>query len=381
MTTNDTETPTSVLVLWADPTRNLNLGVRVLAEGTAELIRRAWGDDVQIQFQDFGPGDTKATFGTKAILRNAVPTLERLSDVVADYDVIVDTGAGDSFTDSYGWARFLQMTLTQKALIKSGKFYVFGPQTVGPFNSRIATRQARAVLGRASLIMVRDSISDDVAQEISGRETVSSPDVVFALDSPKTANHRGVVINISGLLWSPNNHVDYRIYRNQMLEMTDLLVESGHPVTLLAHVLGSDGEHGDNDIPAANWLSRNASGGPLEVVIPSSLSDARARLGSADIVIASRMHACLNAISMGTPAIPLAYSRKFEPLLNDLGWTCVFDLRTGEPFSNSIAQLVSDTNQVAMLRNHALKVNEVAETRLEVAVSKLREEWLAWQTH
>ena len=45
-------------------------------------------------------------------------------------------------------------------------------------------------------------------------------------------------------------------------------------------------------------------------------------------MIGSRMHACLNALSVGTPAIPLAYSRKFAPLLGDLGWAHVVDLRT-----------------------------------------------------
>src|SRR5699024_9500305 len=41
--------------------------------------------------------------------------------------------------------------------------------------------------------------------------------------------------------------------------------------------------------------------------------------------------ACLNALSVGTPAIPLAYSRKFAPLLDSVGWTTGFDLRTDDP--------------------------------------------------
>ncbi|MET1015339.1 MAG: polysaccharide pyruvyl transferase family protein, partial [Leifsonia flava] len=32
------------------------------------------------------------------------------------------------------------------------------------------------------------------------------------------------------------------------------------------------------------------------------------------------MHACLNALSTGVPAIAMAYSRKFEPLLNSVDW-------------------------------------------------------------
>ena len=53
-------------------------------------------------------------------------------------------------------------------------------------------------------------------------------------------------------------------------------------------------------------------------------------VASCRLVIGSRMHACLNALSVGTPAIPLAYSRKFEPLLADLGWRRTVDLRRNE---------------------------------------------------
>ena len=50
-------------------------------------------------------------------------------------------------------------------------------------------------------------------------------------------------------------------------------------------------------------------------------------LAGASLVVGSRMHACLNALSVGTPAVPLAYSRKFAPLMADLGWEHVIDLR------------------------------------------------------
>jgi polysaccharide pyruvyl transferase WcaK-like protein len=43
------------------------------------------------------------------------------------------------------------------------------------------------------------------------------------------------------------------------------------------------------------------------------------------------MHACLNSLSVGTPAIPLAYSRKFAPLLADVGWEYVVSLAEADP--------------------------------------------------
>src|SRR5699024_8479421 len=72
-------------------------------------------------------------------------------------------------------------------------------------------------------------------------------------------------------------------------------------------------------------------GGDLEVVVPADLDSVRETIAGARLLIGSRMHACLNALSVGTPAIPLAYSRKFAPLLDSVGWTTGFDLRTDDP--------------------------------------------------
>src|SRR5699024_2839578 len=71
-------------------------------------------------------------------------------------------------------------------------------------------------------------------------------------------------------------------------------------------------------------------GGDLEVVVPTDLDSVRKTIAGARLLIGSRMHACLNALSVGTPAIPLAYSRKFAPLLDSVGWTTGFDLRADD---------------------------------------------------
>ena len=54
------------------------------------------------------------------------------------------------------------------------------------------------------------------------------------------------------------------------------------------------------------------------------------------------MHACLNSLSVGTPAIPLAYSRKFAPLLADSGWTRCVDLRNS---ADPVGDVLAGTDQ------------------------------------
>ena len=79
------------------------------------------------------------------------------------------------------------------------------------------------------------------------------------------------------------------------------------------------------------------------------------------------MHACLNALSVGTPAIPLAYSRKFEPLLADLGWRSVVDLRTSDDAANAVAVLADRDDLVEL----AIRSGRQARSSLELADAAL----------
>jgi colanic acid/amylovoran biosynthesis protein len=174
--------------------------------------------------------------------------------------------------------------------------------------------------------MSRDSASAEAAVGLGRPVDVQTTDVVFSLEVPEPAQQRDVILNVSGLLWHPGPHVDAAAYRATVAAVYDALVRAGRTVTLLPHVLPSDNP--DDDVPAVEEFA--ATHAPdAEIYRPTSLTDVRSVLAGASLVIGSRMHACLNALSVGTPALPLAYSRKFAPLLSDLGWPHVIDLRDG----------------------------------------------------
>ncbi|WNB85081.1 polysaccharide pyruvyl transferase family protein [Cellulomonas sp. ATA003] len=149
-----------------------------------------------------------------------------------------------------------------------------------------------------------------------------------------------------------------------MLDLAAGLLESGRHLTLLAHVL--DSPVADNDVPAVREAAQVLDSPSVDVVIPTSLDDVRDVTGSAALVIGSRMHACLNALSTGTPAIPLAYSRKFDPLLRDLGWRHTIDLRHADDPVGAALRLAS-----ADLGQDVADVVGRADELLEPAVAAL----------
>lgn len=321
-----------VLVLWADE-KSPNLGVRVLAEGAAAMAVSAWGPDTKVVAQDFAGTQTGVPMGAKALLREFFSGKRSIRNFLATFDVVLDTGAGDSFTDIYGFKRLLTMLVVQRIAISIGKPVILLPQTIGPFQTKRGRFLAKRNLNRYCLLMSRDPASTEVALELGRRPEVTASDMVFALPGQELSKKYDVLLNISGLLWNDNDHVDHMRYRQQTLEVLRLVQGMGRKVTLLAHVV--DGAPNDDDCRAIRALNAEL-GSELPSLIPETLLDARLAIAQADLIIGARMHACLNALSLGVPAIPWAYSRKFAPLMLDLGWEHVVDLSKPNPADATI---------------------------------------------
>lgn len=328
-----------VLVLWADG-ESPNLGVQVLGAGAASIARRVWGQKTVVNLQDFAGTQTGVGMGIKAIAKEFLGRKSEIRDFLKSHDYVFDTGAGDSFTDIYGLKRMLTIFIIQRWALGQGVPVVLLPQTIGPFNSRFSRILARRQLAKLSLVMTRDPKSTEIAAKLGRRPEVTSSDLVFALPDEKAVHSHDVVLNVSGLLWNPNRHVDSGRYRESVRSFIGLMNTAGRRVTLLAHVV--NGAPGDNDSTAIEDLARDVSL-RVDAVIPASLTDARQVIAGANVVVGARMHSCLNALSMGIPSIPWAYSRKFEPLMAHLGWQHFVDLKTEDNAAEATAKILSLT--------------------------------------
>jgi polysaccharide pyruvyl transferase WcaK-like protein len=217
------------------------------------------------------------------------------------------------------------------------------PQTIGPFGTRRGRTLARRTLHRSSTVLARDPDSARAAEELGRPADLITADLAFAIEPPAPERSRDVLLNVSGLLWRENPHVDAQAYQRIIRGTIARLLAEGREVTLIAHVL--DSPDPDNDVPVVRELAAE-SGHALDVVVPTDLDDVRTAIAGAEVLIGSRMHACLNALSVGVPAVPLAYSRKFEPLLRSVGWETGFDLRRDSPESlpARVAAAVSEAN-------------------------------------
>jgi colanic acid/amylovoran biosynthesis protein len=346
------------LILWAEPA-STNLGVRALADGTSQLLHQAFSG-CEVEYQGNGPGDAPVRIGSsRAQARRLMAWQNDLVDYVRTFDLVVDTRAGDSFADLYGLSRLWTMSLMTATAVRARVPIVLGPQTIGPFATARGRVLAQATLRSSTLVMARDGVSAQAAARLGRPVDVLTTDVVFALPRPRTDLTRDVVVNPSGLLWNPNPHVDHERYRTIVRDLCRALQSRGRQVSVFAHVL--DSPLLDNDVPVLEQLAGEVGG--LEVLVPTDLASAREMLATAQVVVGSRMHACLNALSVGRPAVPLAYSRKFEPLLEGLGWRFTVDLRQAtDPVARALGVIESDglSDRVSTVAHRADELTDSA---------------------
>lgn len=327
-----------VLVAWADDS-SPNLGVRVLGQGSRDLLQQIW-PDAQFEYMNYGRRPDAVPWQPRSLIKERVLNRRGMMRWLSSFDVLWDTRSGDSFADIYGMHRHWTMSLVHEFAAQAGVQVIMAPQTIGPFDSRRAQVLAKRNLSRSSLVFARDAASADAAARLGRSVDLTSTDMVFGLRQPVKSESHDVLLNVSGLLWNANSHVDNDAYQTSVRQIIEELLAQGREITLMPHVLNSADR--DNDVPVAEQLGVRY-GTAVKVHVPVDLDDARTVVASSNVVVGARMHACLNALSTGTPAIAMAYSRKFAPLLNALDWTHVVPIADDGRAGSSVLDALQDT--------------------------------------
>lgn len=250
-------------------------------------------------------------------------------------DVIFDIGAGDSFADLYGSKRFYFLSATKIFSLLHGKKLILAPQTIGPyikpFNRWLATR----LMHRCERVYARDETSLSFLRELGVRDNIGlTTDVAFRLPYTPAPNEQNgkvrVGLNASALLYSEIRSgsdyiqlsIDYPKLINNIIET--LLRRSEVELYLIAHVIAGHLAY-ENDQVLAEQLQQRF---PQAKLAPRfhGPSEAKDFISGMNLLLASRMHASIAAVSSGVPILPLSYSRKFTGLYASLGYPYVCDL-------------------------------------------------------
>lgn len=272
-------------------------------------------------------------------LGRRIPWIGALSNA----DFVGDIRGGDSFSDIYGVARLLDSSLHDLiALWVSGQL-IFLPQTYGPFHTRRARWMARMLFRRAKRVYARDKKSEGVVQGLLGPQSSSDqvrfcPDVAFCLEAIQPAKEDIepplvrdripclIGLNVSGLLYMGGYTRDNMFglkfdYPEFVHRLTAALLDRpGVHVLLVPHVFGEDSET-DQSACREVWKSVPMDNKDRVHLITGlyDQNEIKGMIGKCDFMIASRMHACIAALSQGIPSVGVAYSRKFIGVFESAG--------------------------------------------------------------
>jgi polysaccharide pyruvyl transferase WcaK-like protein len=352
-----------------------NMGVGALAAGAVTIARRRF-PEASIRLLNYGRQPTRTTinahgqrvdlplvnlrFSWKLWLPNNIATLLLLAGVfrlfgargvdalarlnpwvgaVRDADVALAVSGGDSFSDIYGFARFLYVALPQLLVMALGRPLVVLPQTIGPFRGRLCRAIARAIVRYAALTYSRDASGVGELQSLLGDSPQAGKarfcnDMAFVLEprpprmapSPRPMVRPLVGLNVSGLLmmggYTRNNmfglNVDYPALVERIVDM--LVRQKDTDLLLVPHVFSGDQEC--DAAAAAVVHDRLASKYPARLRVVQERhdqSEIKHVIGRCDFFVGSRMHACIAALSQGIPAVGIAYSDKFAGVFDSAG--------------------------------------------------------------
>lgn len=321
-----------------------NLGCGALSYGFVSLLEEIFKDRADIElvcFDDIDLEALKQVVNVKNIVckkapRISVKSLNGIRKQIEEYkkcDVIFDFTAGDSFSEIYGKKTFYTRTLRKEMVVQSGTPLVLGSQTYGPYNSLLVKKFAAHVIKNSYKVFARDSISSKLVKEISGKDAIRTVDVAFMLPFEKKQEKDQLFrigFNPSGLLWSGGYVGDNQFglkfnYRDFCLKCIDELLKIPNTkIYLIAHVRSNNFDSRDNDLVACEHIKK-AFPDVIESPFFQTPMEAKSYISCLDYFIGSRMHATIAAFTTKVVTIPVAYSRKFVGLYNDLQYPYIVD--------------------------------------------------------
>jgi len=394
-----------------------NLGVSALATGAIRVLRRRY-PAATIAFLDYGTRAKTHTvevdgaivevplinlrFSRNVLLPNHVAYLLILATLARIFgapgkrfmternkwlrsicraDIAFAISGGDSFSDIYGLRRFFYVTLPQLLVTVLGTELCLLPQSIGPFRSLLSKNVSKFVMRRASVIYSRERAGVAATRVLLGlpssdRKIRFAHDLAFALE-PRPPAHIDlgntgnahlssaalVGVNVSGLLliggYDRRNMFRLAVnYEDLVHKIIDFLIGVRNVnVLLVPHVFG---EQDESDLWATakiyGTLAPRYPGRLFAVQGRYDSSEIKHVIGSCHFFVASRMHACIAAISQGTPTVALAYSDKFVGILQGLGLeSLVVDPRSMD-LGTSLAIVASTYDNRARIRGHLTQI-------------------------
>lgn len=232
----------------------------------------------------------------------------------ADLDAVIDI-SGFAFGDQHPPHRTVQFARRVDDWKAQNKKVVLLPQAFGPFENSVIRTAFGRLVDRCDLICVRDQTSfDHITGHFGQRENLMQcPDITIGMLSGHETRSAA-----SGVLVVPNTRMVDKADTAKAKRYIPLLQScirtaqgASHAVRLLLH----DAIEDQKLVPRIqSGLERR-----VEVIEESNPLVLQQIISRSVLLIGSRFHALVSALSSGVPVLVTGWSHKYEMLLKDFG--------------------------------------------------------------
>jgi colanic acid/amylovoran biosynthesis protein len=305
-----------------------NKGALLMLEAIRERLRQDFPDAV-FAVPVSMPAESRARLGLVGVFRQGrlktrlqsllpAPVLRARGLVrQADVDVILDA-SGFGYGDVWGVDKLRdRLVNTLTGWKRPGKAAILLPQALGPFEGPGMRDAIVKAAGGLDLIFARDEVSLDYlrAAGVDDARVVLAPDFTNGLKAPLKAEHadlagRSLVIPNEKMVDGARASAR-PAYVRFLATAVQTLSAAGRNTSLLVH-------EGAPDRQLAAEVNA-ALATAVEVIDLPSPVDTKAVIAAAEMIVTSRFHGLVSALSSGVPALACGWSHKYQALLGDYG--------------------------------------------------------------
>ncbi|WP_088331570.1 polysaccharide pyruvyl transferase family protein [Lacimicrobium sp. SS2-24] len=234
----------------------------------------------------------------------------------SEIDIIIDA-SGFAYGDQWGAEKLRKRLADNIADFKrrrKNRKVILLPQALGPFTQPEMQLAMAKVIDTADIIFARDQESLDHVKAIQDANNVYlAPDftnlfqAAYAGDFDKDKQQICFIPNAK--MVQMKEHGAGNPYQDFMAAMLKSAVANDLKPFLLIH-------EGEKDRQLGHRIMQQA-GVSVPVIHPDNAADVKAIIGLTRLVVSSRFHGLVSALSQGVPVLATGWSHKYKMLLSD----------------------------------------------------------------
>lgn len=284
----------------------------------------------------------------------------------SEIDAVLDA-SGFKYSDQFGKLGVYRRAKRIARWKRSGKKIILLPQAFGPFEVDKVREAIKIIVNNSDLVFPRDRDSYDyITQVVGEQEHVKIyPDFTNIVDGVvpayfSAAKPRACLVPNTQMLAKTSGSVA-ESYIPFFTKCARFLFETGFEPFILIHDL-------PRDKPLADKI-KISSNIPLEIIEDENPLHLKGIIGECRLLIGSRFHALISALSQAIPAIATSWSHKYVNLYNDYGCPdlLISNLDFEAEASEKLRMLLTD--------NYYQKIVNTLEKSAEVEAQKTKQMW------